>query len=299
MNALELEQVTKRFTTVTAVDELSLAVPAGCVYGFLGPNGAGKTTTLRMVMGIIYPDAGTLRVLGSPSADAVKDRLGYLPEERGLYRKMKVGEILYYLGVIKGVPRNELRARIDRWLDTVELSGWRNRRVEELSKGMQQKLQFAATMIGEPELLILDEPFGGLDPLNVDLMIELILDFKRQGRTIIFSTHVMEQAEKLCDYLLLINKGRKVVDGTLAQIRSRYETQSVLVEADGDLEFLPSLPMVARVQANAHHLEVVLSNGQDSQGLLRALAERTHVRRFEIKLPSLHDIFIHLVKEDT
>ena len=297
MDALVLAEVSKSFGAVRAVDGLSARVPAGSIYGFLGPNGAGKTTTIRMIMNIIYPDSGTVEVLGNGSVAAVKDRIGYMPEERGLYRKMKVRSVLSYLGSLKGMTRGELAGRIPQWLDRVGLGEWANKRVDELSRGMQQKLQFVATVLNDPDLLILDEPFSGLDPVNLDLLKEIILAMKGEGRTVIFSTHVMEQAEKLCDFILLINEGRKVIDGTLSEIQSQYESDVVSVELEGDTAFVDELPMVERTRRVNRRLEVALTEGADAQEFLRALIERAPVRAFEVKVPSLHEIFISLVGE--
>jgi len=297
MDALVLAEVSKSFGAVRAVDGLSARVPAGSIYGFLGPNGAGKTTTIRMIMNIIYPDSGTVEVLGNGSVAAVKDRIGYMPEERGLYRKMKVRSVLSYLGSLKGMTRGELAGRIPQWLDRVGLGEWANKRVDELSRGMQQKLQFVATVLNDPDLLILDEPFSGLDPVNLDLLKEIILAMKGEGRTVIFSTHVMEQAEKLCDFILLINEGRKVIDGTLSEIQSQYESDVVSVELEGDTAFVDELPMVEGTRRVNRRLEVALTEGADAQEFLRALIERAPVRAFEVKVPSLHEIFISLVGE--
>jgi len=297
MDALVLEDVSKAFGAVQAVDSLSARVPTGSIYGFLGPNGAGKTTTIRMVMNIIYPDSGGIEVLGNGSFAEVKDRIGYMPEERGLYRKMKVHRILSYLGSLKGMSRVELASRIPEWLERVGLADWANKRVDELSRGMQQKLQFVATVLNSPDLLILDEPFSGLDPVNLDLLKEIILGMKGEGKTVIFSTHVMEQAEKLCDFILLINKGKKVIDGTLGEIQSQYESHVISVELDGDADFVDGLPMVGNVTRAGARLEVALRENADAQELLKALIERARVRAFEVKVPSLHEIFIHLVGE--
>ncbi|MFH1069059.1 MAG: ATP-binding cassette domain-containing protein, partial [Candidatus Glassbacteria bacterium] len=273
--ALVLENVSKKFGDTVAVDCLDAALPAGCIYGFLGPNGAGKTTTLRMVMDIIRPDSGTIRVLGHPAAGRVKDGIGYMPEERGLYRKMTARRVLSFIAGIKGVLPAEVPIAVNHWLRKVGLEDRADSKVEELSRGMQQKLQFAATVVSDPQLVILDEPFSGLDPVNLDLVKEVMSGFRSQGKTVIFSTHMMEQAEKICDYLLLINKGRKVIDGTLEQIRSRYTSDRVLVEAE-DPEYLPGkLPGVTEVTRQGRKIELVLAEGGDSQKILQELAGRT------------------------
>ncbi len=295
MNAVCLESVCKSFGDVHAVDALSARVPAGSIYGFLGPNGAGKTTTQRMIMDIIRPDSGRIEVLGAGSAAAAKDRIGYMPEERGLYRKMAVGKVLAYFGSIKGTPAGELSRRVPEWLEKVGLADWTGKKVEELSRGMHQKLQFAVTCINDPELLILDEPFSGLDPLNLDLLKGIVLSLREKGKTIILSTHVMHEAERLCDFILLINEGKAVVDGTLDEIRSRWRSSAVSVELAGETGFIEHLPMVAAVKPDGRRVEIALTEGADPQELLKALAGRVRVQAFEVKVPSLHEIFVHLV----
>ena len=295
MNAVEMEGICKSFGKVQAVRDLDMAIPPGVVYGFLGPNGAGKTTTMRMLMNILVPDCGRMSILGHPDASQSKDRIGYMPEERGLYSKMRVGDLLLYLGGIHSVPSGELKARITRGLEEIGLGGSERRRVDELSKGNQQKLQFVSTALHEPELLILDEPFAGLDPVNVELLRGLIGGYQEQGRTVIFSTHMMEQAERLCDRILLINSGRKVADGTLEELQSGEETRSVLIASEDDLSFVSSLPMVQSVKTNGRSVEVLLNDTHSPQELLEALVARTRLTRFEVKQPSLAEIFIHLV----
>lgn len=295
MNAIVADNISKCFETVQAVRDLSVTVPVGCVYGFLGPNGAGKTTTIRMIMNIIYPDRGRVRILDYDSPAKARERIGYMPEERGLYRKMTVRKVLTYLGSIKGMSHRRLREAIPNWLNRVGLADWADRKVEELSRGMGQKLQFVATVINDPQILILDEPFSGLDPVNLDLLKEIILDMQQAGKTVVFSTHIMEQAEKLCDFILLINQGTVVVDGPLDQIRSRYQTNAVVVELDGDDAFIDGLPTVECVVRRDNRIEITLADGADEQHLLAALIERARVRRFEVKVPTLHEIFVHFV----
>jgi len=296
MDALSIEGVSKSFGKVRAVDDLTAGVPAGSIYGFLGPNGAGKTTLIRMLMNIIYADSGRIEILGEESSKAdVKNSIGYMPEERGLYGKMRVGKVLSYIAAIKGMSRTDRTRAVREWLERVELTDWAHKKVEELSKGMQQKLQFVATVINDPEILILDEPFSGLDPVNLDVLKDIILAKRDTGRTIVLSTHMMDQAERLCDFILLINSGKKVIDGTLDQIRGRYESSTVVIEAEGDTSFVSDLPMVERTNPAGRKLEVSLREGADSQELLRALVERVRLRAFEVKVPSLHEIFVHLV----
>ena len=276
------------------MDSLSVQVSVGTIYGFLGPNGAGKTTTIRMIMNIIRPDSGRIEILGDGQIEQVKTRIGYMPEERGLYRKMTVRKVLAYFGAIKGLNDHELAHRVPRWLERVELADWAEKKVEELSRGMHQKLQFAVTVINDPELVILDEPFSGLDPLNQELLKTIILEMRNQGKTIIFSTHVMHEAEKLCDSILLINKGKLILDGRLDHIRSRQSTHTVCVELEGDASFVETLPMVTAVKSEENRLEITLADA-DTQQFLQALVQRARVRAFEVKVPSLHEIFVNLV----
>ena len=297
-NAHIIEDVSKSFGDVVAVENLSARLPSGSIYGFLGPNGAGKTTTIRMIMNIIQPDSGRIIIQEESLIDRIKDRIGYMPEERGLYRKMTVRNVISYLGAIKGMRRSKLTRAIPRWLEEVGLMEWIDRKVENLSRGMQQKLQFVATVINDPDLLILDEPFSGLDPINLDLLTGIMLRMRDAGKTVIFSTHMMENAEKLCDYILLINKGRKVIDGTLEQIRSRYSSNVVSVELDGDTSFISGLQMVKQVKSMGKRFDVILNDETDHQKLLHALAGKARVRAFEVKVPSLHEIFIHSVGGD-
>jgi ABC-2 type transport system ATP-binding protein len=298
MNAILLEQVCKSFGEVRAVESLCVEVPVGSIYGFLGPNGAGKTTTLRMIMNIIRPDSGYIKIFGDGTSACAKSRIGYMPEERGLYRKMTVGKVLTYFGAIKGLTTAELTRRVPQKLEQIGLAGWVDKKVEELSRGMHQKLQFAVTVINDPELVILDEPFSGLDPLNQDLFKNIILQMRNEGKTVIFSTHVMHEAEQLCDFILLINRGKQVVNGKLDSIRSGYRTGAVCTEVEGDTSFIETLPIVRRIEREGRRLDIILSKDGDPQELLRALVERVRVQRFEVKLPSLHEIFVSLVKED-
>ncbi|UCG57124.1 MAG: ATP-binding cassette domain-containing protein [Phycisphaerales bacterium] len=295
MNAVSLRRACKAFGDVRAVDALSVTVPAGSIYGFLGPNGAGKTTTIRMIMNIIRPDDGDIEIFGDTSIERARTRIGYMPEERGLYRKMKVGKVLAYFGAIKGVASSELARRVPEWLERLDLASWADKKVEELSRGMHQKLQFAVTAINAPELLILDEPFSGLDPLNTDLLKSIILGMRDEGKTVIFSTHVMHEAEKLCDFILLINRGKAILDDRLSSIKSRQRSHAVCVELEGYTGFITDLPMVTRVDQDGSRLQISLKENADPQQLLRELLDRVRVQAFEIKVPSLHEIFVDLV----
>ena len=293
-SVLSLQNVTKRFGKFVAVDDLSLEIPRGCIYGFLGPNGAGKTTTIRMVMSIILPDEGRLKVLGHANPEAVKDRMGYLPEEKGLYKKMKAGDILTYFGRLKGMAGREAKDKGRDLLERYGLGEWTDKRCEALSKGMGQKVQILGTLIHDPELVILDEPFSGLDPVNVDLVRKLILDMKRGGRTIIFSTHVMEQAEQICDFIFLINKGKKVIDGPLSQVKTTSEL-AIRLDFEGNGTDLRSIPGVQRVNDMGKSAELFLEPDVDPQDVLRDLVEKVTVRRFDLREPSLHEIFVRAV----
>jgi ABC-2 type transport system ATP-binding protein len=292
MNAVEIQNVTKTFGQHTAVSDLSLQVPEGTIYGFIGPNGSGKTTTLRMIMHILHPDQGTIAVLGERSLQAANSRVGYLPEERSLYKHMKVRDVLRFFADLKGFRQS--RDAIDSWLERMDLTLWADKKVEALSKGMHQKVQFIATVVAEPELLLLDEPFSGLDPVNADVFREAILDLRRNGTTVIFSTHDMSVAEKMCDFIFMIHRGRKVLDGTLASIQEAYGRDTVRVQLEGDGVLASDLPGVAKVVNFGQTQELRLERGADAQRLLAALMARGRLRYFEIAHPSLHDIFVRI-----
>jgi ABC-2 type transport system ATP-binding protein len=293
--ALVLRGVSKSFAGHVAVRELSLEVPKGSVFGLLGPNGAGKTTTLRMVMDILGPDAGEVEILGRPADEAARDRIGYMPEERGLYPRMVLEEQLVFMAAIKGMPGRAASERLGPWLERLGLAEWRKRKVNELSKGMQQKAQFVATVLHEPEILIMDEPMSGLDPVGMDVMREVMLDLVRRGATIVLSSHQMDTVERLCDRVVLINRGEKVLDGAVREVKARHGKNTVVLAYEGDGSFLASLPGVVRVSELAQHVEIRMADGVDPQPLLREAAARLRVRRFEIVEPSLHDIFVETV----
>jgi ABC-2 type transport system ATP-binding protein len=293
--AIVLRGIGKAFSGHVAVRDLSLEVPRGSVFGLLGPNGAGKTTTLRMVMDILAPDAGTIEILGRPADHASRDRIGYMPEERGLYPRMVLEEQLVFMAAIKGMARKDAEARLGPWLQRFGLGDWRRRKVNELSKGMQQKAQFVATVLHEPEVLIMDEPMSGLDPVGMDDMREAMLELRRRGATIVLSSHQMEAVERLCDRVALINRGEKVLDGSVAEVKSRHGKNTVALAFDGDGSFLQSLPEVAKCTDFGQYVEVRLHDGADPQALLQAAAARLHLRRFEIVEPSLHRIFVETV----
>ena len=295
---LRLENIRKEYDRKVAVDNLSLDVPKGSIFGVIGPNGAGKTTTIRMVMNITAPDSGAVLVEGKPAGREFRNRVGYLPEERGLYKKMTIEEVIIYMAELKGYPKTKVLPKIDPWLKRMDLLPYRLRKVEELSKGMAQKLQFITTIMHEPDLLILDELFSGLDPVNTELIKDIIMELRRSGVTILFSTHVMEQAEKLCDYLCMISKGKKVIDGQLGEVKARFGTNSVQIEIDGDGSFVRDLPGVARITDYNRYKELRLNEGVDPDTILRSLVGKVKVRRFAVVEPSLYDIFIEMAKVD-
>jgi len=294
MNAVQLEHVTKTFGSHVAVDDLSLAVPPGTVYGFIGPNGSGKTTTLRMIMHILHPDRGAIRVLGKNTFDAANDRVGYLPEERGLYRQMKVRELLRFYAELKGC--RDCGPAIDAWLERLGLTAWAGKKVQALSKGMSQKVQFIATVVARPELVLLDEPFSGLDPVNAEVLREAVLGLKREGTTVIFSTHDMAVAEQLCDFIFMIYKGKKVLDGTLEAIQQSYGSDTARVRLEGGGANFDGLPGVAAVRDLGRLQEFRLERGADPQRLLAELMRRGRVAHFELARPSLRDIFVRIAR---
>jgi len=293
--ALRLDGVSKAFAGHAAVRDLTLTVPRGGVFGLLGPNGAGKTTTLRMVMDILGADAGEIEILGRPADQAARDRVGYMPEERGLYPRMELEEQLVFMAQIKGLSRKEALARLGPWLERLSLAEWRKRKTNELSKGMQQKAQFIATVLHEPELLIMDEPMSGLDPVGTDVMREVMLDLSRRGATIVLSSHQMDTVERLCARVALLNRGQKVLDGAVAEVKARHGKNTAVLAFEGDGAFLASLPGVARVSDFGRYVEIRMTEGADPQAILAAAASRLRIRRFEIVEPSLHDIFVETV----
>jgi len=295
---LVLERVSKSFGDFAAVSSLSLQVRPGRVFGLIGPNGAGKTTTIRMIVNITVPDSGRIELFGQQMSTALQDRIGYLPEERGLYKRMKVGEQLRFFAELKDLRGKEAETRIDSWLDKLQLTAWKEKRTKELSKGMQQKVQFITSVIHNPDLVILDEPFSGLDPVNVELMKETILEQKAAGKTIILSTHQMEIAEKLCDDVCMINKSHKVLDGKLREIRRSFSRNALELQFQGGDGVLNDPDLVASIRQKGDDTEVLLVPGANPQELLKHLVESgATVTRFELVEPSLHDIFIEKVRE--
>ena len=296
--AIRMTGVTKTFGRMTAVADLALEVPRGGLYGFIGPNGAGKTTTIRMIMSILFPDAGDISVLGRASALEAKDRIGYLPEERGLYKRMKVLPFLRYLARLKGAEGPDLDRRITTALERVGLAGVESKRCDELSKGMSQKVQFVAATIHGPDLLILDEPFSGLDPVSMRMLRDLILEEHGRGATVLFSTHVMPQAEEICEHVIMVHEGRKVLDADLGEIRSRYDPRAIRFEPldpEADTTGLASIPEVERVRPDDRGLEILLSAGTDPASAMRRIMDATPAARIELARPRLEDVFIELV----
>jgi len=292
MNAVELEQVTKRFGDYVAVDRLDLAVPEGAIYGFIGPNGSGKTTTLRMILRIFYPESGRVSVLGDDRAKVADDRVGYLPEERGLYKRMRVRDLLTYYARLKGF--RDSRKEIDRWLERFDLAEWAQRRIDTLSKGMAQKVQFISAVVARPKLLVLDEPFTGLDPLNMEALKDAVVLLHRGGTTVIFSTHDMDIAERMCDTVFMICRGRKVLDGTLDSIQTQYGQDTIRVRLGDGQGAFDNLPGVIRVNDYGRYTELRMDGQADSQAILQELARRARVEHFELARPSLHDIFVRI-----
>ena len=295
--AIELSGVSKIFGRFKAVDSLSFQVPAGSMFGLLGPNGAGKTTTIRMIMDITAPDAGEIKILGRRMDRAMQNRIGYLPEERGLYRRMKVIDHLYFLAAIKEVDRETARKRIDGWLDKMELRPWLNKKVEALSKGMQQKVQFIATIIHDPDVLILDEPFSGLDPLNVAMMRDYFLEFRARGKTIVFCTHVLEQAEKLCDQICLMAKSKKILEGSMPELKRRFSQNQLRLSADAALGDVARMPGVESAQAVNGGFVLQLAPGTDQREFLKRAMETFRVDAFSQKEPELEEIYLRAVKD--
>jgi len=292
---LTLRGVSKHYGEKRAVDNVDLDIPRGSIYGFLGPNGAGKTTTIRAIMKIILPDAGDILFAGRPLDKRLRDRIGYLPEERGLYRKMKCVDQLAYLAELKGVGRRDARQRADHWLERMGLSEWRDRQVDALSKGMQQKIQFAATFIFEPDLVILDEVFSGLDPLNIELLRDMILEEKDKGTTVIFSTHMLSEAEKICDAICLIEGGEVIVDGTMADVRAGFPLRSVRVAWDGNVEPPAELAGVLHREFNEGTWQLTLAEGIDPPTLLPPLTAAGPLTLFSANRPTLNEIFLEAV----
>ncbi len=297
MPIVELDHISKAYDTKIAVHDLSLTIEEGTMFGLLGPNGSGKSSSIRMMIGITRPDTGTVRLFNQPFDRAALGRIGYLPEERGLYKKMKVLEQLVFLAQLHGIETSVATERAVHWLDRMQIAEVRGKKTEELSKGMQQKIQFIAALLHEPDLIVMDEPFSGLDPVNAALLMETLLDLKREGRAILFSTHRMDQVEKLCDSIAIIYKGRLVLGGTMREIKSRYPANRIHVQFTGDVNFLEH-PAISAVQLYPERAEIHLADPAAAQQVLAsAVAQGTAITRFEVMEPTLEEIFIETVGE--
>ena len=292
MSAISLDRVTKRFGTHVAVNDLSLEVPEGSIYGFIGPNGSGKTTTIRMIMHILLPDSGRIKVLGRDDTRAARDDIGFLPEERGLYKKMQVRQLLRYYGGLKGRDRKTLDPVIDEWLTRLGLAAWADKKIDTLSKGMAQKVQFISAIVTRPRLVILDEPFSGLDPVNAQSLKDAVLELRRQGVTVVFSTHDMSTAERLCNRIFMIYRGNKVLDGTLEEVQSRYGHDTVRVRVPGGAAALARFSGIDSINDLGNYQDLRLSG--DPQQLLQEMVRAGDVQHFEVTKPSLHDIFVRI-----
>lgn len=297
MNIIDLQDVSRSFGSHIAVERLNLVVPQGVVYGFIGPNGSGKTTTIRMILRVFDPDQGRVVVLGRDHGSVADDRIGYLPEERGLYKKMRVKEVIRFFAELKGGGHHFVQD-IDGWLARFSLQDWAHKRVETLSKGMAQKVQFISAVVARPELLILDEPFSGLDPVNREIFKNAILELKQRGATVLFSTHDMSVAEQMCDAICMIHRGRKVLDGSLSDIQDRYGEDTIKVRTAAANGCLDGLPGVLRVNDYGTYRELRIQRGSDTSAILRELMNRTTVEHFELGRPSLHDIFVRIAGAD-
>jgi len=301
MNTIDLKNVTKTFGNFTAVKDLNLSVPQGSIYGFIGPNGSGKTTTLRMIMNILIPDTGDIQIFGDLLRPASLDRIGYMPEERGLYKRMKVRELLEFFASLKSAP--DIKTKVTDWLRKLDLIDWADKKVETLSKGMAQKVQFIATVVSQPELVILDEPFTGLDPVNTDVLKDAILELQSTGTTVIFSTHDMAMAEKMCDFIFMIYKGKKVLDGTLSAIQDKYVDDIIRIRSGDGVSVFKDIAGVEKINDFGQIQELRIKPSADPHQLLKSIMRKTKLLSFEIVKPSLHDIFVRIAgpeaQEDT
>ncbi|HHU35593.1 MAG TPA: ATP-binding cassette domain-containing protein [Treponema sp.] len=292
---IELKSVGKSFGKIMAVDNISLSTKDGEIFGILGPNGAGKSTIIKMIMNILVPDSGSILFDGRPICEADKDRIGYLPEEKGLYRKVRIDKMLLYFASLKNVDRKIAEKNLDEWLDRLHLSDWKTATPEALSKGMTQKIQFISSILHDPDFIFLDEPFSGLDPVNTDVLRAAIHDLGQMGKTILFSTHNMEIAEKICSRILIINNGHEVISGSLKDIKDRYGRNTVVVEFDGTIDFTALKGLVSKSTRFPRWAEFDLVDGASPQALLRILLDHVTVRKFEVLAPSLHNIFVDLI----
>jgi len=297
LSTLRINHVYKSFEDVHAVQDLTLDLEPGIIFGLLGPNGAGKTTTIRMIMNIIIPDKGVILIMNKSNSQEMRDRIGYLPEERGLYKKMKIYNILSFLAEMKGMKPAISKDKINYWLERFEMMDWIDKKVEELSRGMQQKIQFISTILHEPELIILDEPFTGLDPVNTDLIKDVILELKQKGATIIFSTHLMDQVEKLCDSICLINEGRAVLEGNLKNVKKNFRRNNIAVKFEKVVPDLDNIDLIKSIEKKNNLIEITPNDQNNIQEILKILVDKAPITRFEIVEPSLHEIFIETVTQ--
>ncbi len=298
--SLQVEHISKKYGEFVAVSDISFSVRPGTIFGLLGPNGAGKTSTIRMIMNITVPDSGTISILGKPSTEGSSSLIGYLPEERGLYRKMKVLDHLIFLGEIRGLTGKDARAKSVHWLERLDLTEWSLKKVEELSKGMQQKIQFIGCVIHEPEILILDEPFSGLDPVNARVLRELLMEYRDKGKSVVMSTHVMEHAERLCDEIALVNRSRVVLSGTIEEVKRRFSGNRLVIHGSGDVEHLRALPGVLEVAAlEGNEVHVELAPEQSRSEFLRGATSTFDLESVVPHEASLEEIFVSVVGDDT
>ena len=297
LSMLQLNHITKTYGTFRAVDDLSFTAEEGKIIGVIGPNGAGKSTTIRLIMNILRPDSGEILINGKPYCEDDSDQIGYLPEERGLYKKQKVSEMLHYLGALKGMKKDECERHIDHWLMRFGLSEWKNKKIEALSKGMSQKIQFISAVMHSPKILFLDEPFSGLDPVSSDQLLDVIREMKEQGRIILFSTHVMETAEIICDHIIMLNHGKKILDGSIHEIRREFGSNTLTLDLEGDHGFLSGIDAVAGVSERGNSINVSFKKGSDINALIVEIVGKAYqngcsISSLKVDEPSLHSIFV-------
>ena len=295
MSFIEVKNIRKTFDDNVAVDDISFRVESGQIFGFLGPNGAGKTTSIRMIMNITMPDSGTINFDGNAMSEPLKQKIGYLPEERGLYPKMKVQPMLQFLGELKGMSRSEALKAIDHWFERFDIESWRNKKLEELSKGMQQKVQFISTIMHDPDMIIFDEPFSGLDPVNVDLLRDIILEFKEKGKIVFFSTHVMEKAEQLCDEIFLIDNGKVILSGKLDEIKKQFSDNVIDLEFTGDGSFIKDISYVEKFAVDGGKAVVHFNDPEAGSRFLKDISQNIDVLRYNPRVKTLHEIFVSQV----
>lgn len=300
---LQLNHITKTYGTFRAVDDLSFTAEEGKIIGVIGPNGAGKSTTIRMIMNILRPDSGEILINGKPYSEDDSDQIGYLPEERGLYKKQKVSEMLHYLGALKGMTKDDCERQIDHWLGRFGLSEWKNKKIEALSKGMSQKIQFISAVMHSPKILFLDEPFSGLDPVSSDLLLAVIREMKEQGRIILFSTHVMETAEIICDHIIMLNHGKKILDGSIHEIRREFGSNTLTLDITGDHSFLNGIDAVTDISERGSAINVSFKKGSDINALIVEIVNKAYqngcsISSLKVDEPSLHSIFVGIAGSD-